>query len=289
MANSGDGTGSGIAADGSGLDNPNDPAGLGSDQQAAFIRRLGSFSQSITFSAAGTYTIGFQAAYRYAHLGMNFGGADPFQVELTQGGTTISLGAFTPTSYLTYQSYLVSFNVSAAGTYTITFAGQSPCDRTSFIDNVWIVAGTAVSATATTVYGYDIHGNLQYVTNALGRGPDNPIASTDYTYDSDGRQLTVTQPSLDGTTQNWPTTYYHYDTNGNVDGIEDARGVAPSNLANLATFDPAHTTKYVYDEANRKIEQILPDPNGGSNTLVTSYFYDASSNLTAVRTPASTA
>ncbi len=82
-----------------------------------------------------------------------------------------------------------------------------------------------------------------------------------------------------------PTTYYHYDPNGNLDGAEDARGNPPSNPADLGAFDGAHTTKFLYDESNRKTATILPDPSGGTNTLTTSYVYDSNSNLTAITTP----
>ena len=92
---------SGIAANGSTLSNPNAPEGT----QAAFIQDSGQFSQTITFSAAGTYTIGFQAAY----YGSN--GADTFQVRVNGQTDT-----FTPTTNSTYQSYYWNtVNISAGG------------------------------------------------------------------------------------------------------------------------------------------------------------------------------
>ena len=96
--------------------------------------------------------------------------------------------------------------------------------------------------------------------------------------------IEVIQPAP-ATGQARPTTYYHYDADGNLDGVEDARGAAPTSPANLATFDPAHTTKYVYDQTDRKIEEILPDPSGGSDTLTTSYTLDGNGNVIAVTTP----
>ena len=56
-----------------------------------------------------------------------------------------------------------------------------------------------------------------------------------------------------------PTTYYHYDPNGNLDGVEDARGIPPGDPENLR-LRSAHTTKYVYDESDRKTQTIPARP-----------------------------
>jgi hypothetical protein len=49
--------------------------------------------------------------------------------------------------------------------------------------------------------------------------------------------------------------------------VTDARG--------NASGDAAHTTHYVYDETNRKIEEVTPDPNGTDSAaaLRTWYYY----------------
>ena len=63
-----------------------------------------------------------------------------------------------------------------------------------------------------------------------------------------------------------------YDANGNVQSVTDPRG---------------YTTNFVYDESNRKTQQILPDPDGSGplTTSTTTYHYDNNSNLIYVQTP----
>ena len=54
----------------------------------------------------------------------------------------------------------------------------------------------------------------------------------------------------------------------------------PSGTSN----DAAHTTQYVYDEKNRKTEEILPDPDDGGPlpSPHTWYYYDGDDRLQAV-------
>ena len=63
-----------------------------------------------------------------------------------------------------------------------------------------------------------------------------------------------------------------YDADGNVQAVTDPRGFV---------------TTYVYDESDRKTQQILPDPDGSGplTSSTTQYGYDSDSNLTSVKTP----
>ena len=136
----------------------------------------------------------------------------------------------------------------------------------------------------TTVTTYNDANDTQSVTDALGTGPGDINHTTQTVLDKLGDTIEVIQPAA-AAGQARPTTYYHYDADGNLDGVEDARGTPPSNLVFLSTFDPAHTTQYSYDQSDRKIAEILPDPKGGSNTLTTSYNLDGDGNVIVVTTP----
>ena len=266
------------------------------------------FSTTGTWTASTSGTGGYDGGYVSASatprsatwtFSQNLTTARYYEVFVTWVGNDANTSA---------AQYTVYDSASAAGTATVN-QKTSPSLSTVFGGGGWyslgrfFISGSALAVTLTgsgsgnlvadavkiievtpTLYGYDAKGNLQYVTvDAL---PDNSSHSTDYTYDNCGRTLTVTQPDPDGTGAiARPKTYYHYDANGNLDGVTDARGAAPGTASDLSTYDAAHTTKYAYDESNRKTSETLPDPNGGSNTLVTSYFYDGNGNVTAVRTP----
>jgi hypothetical protein len=119
----------GISANNSGFTagNPPAPEGL----QVAFLQETGSFSQSVTGWAAGSYTINFLAAQRGNHQASQ----QDFNV-LVDG---VVVGTFTP-SGTSYQSYSTSaFNVTS-GSHTIVFQGLDSAggDNTVFIDNVTI-------------------------------------------------------------------------------------------------------------------------------------------------------
>jgi hypothetical protein len=127
---------SGVSANGSGFTsgNPNAPQG----SQVAFLQRTGSFSQSVTNWAAGSYTISFQAAQRG-----NYGTqAEDFQVQVDG----VVVGTFTPSSS-TYSSYATASFSVAAGAHTIKFVGLDSVggDNTAFIDAVSIATVPAPS------------------------------------------------------------------------------------------------------------------------------------------------
>ena len=135
----------------------------------------------------------------------------------------------------------------------------------------------------TTLYGYDAQGNLQYVTDTLGTELGDPNHTTEYVYDSLGRKIEEILPDPDGDGPlGRPTTYYHYDANGNLDWATDALGTEAE--------DPNHTTEYIYDEAGRLIQEILPDPDGDGplDAPITRYFYDLNGNIRYVVDPRGT-
>ena len=158
-------------------------------------------------------------------------------------------------------------------------------------------------ATVTTVTTYVDSSDKTYVTNAEGAAQaltdgataanlstyiaDHLVNFIDYTTETDcdtlGRTIEVIQPAP-AAGQARPTTYYHYDADGNLDGVEDARGAAPTELANLATFDSTHTTYYYYDESGRKIIE-QDNPGGSLGYVYTWYYYDADNNLQYVVDP----
>ncbi len=117
----------GLSANNSAFTSGNPAAPQGS--QVAFLQETGSFSQPIAGWAAGSYTVGFQAAQRG-----NYGTSrEDFQV-LVDGAV---VGTFTPGS-VAYQSYSTASFTVAAGTHTVAFRGLDTAggDNTAFIDSV---------------------------------------------------------------------------------------------------------------------------------------------------------
>ena len=121
--------GAGISGNNSGFTSGNPPAPQG--VQVAFLQGTGSFTQSVTGWAAGSYVLTFDAAQRG-----NFGVSRQNFNVLIDGSV---VGTFTP-SGTSYQSYsTVAFTVTA-GTHTIKFQGLDSAggDNTAFIDAVSI-------------------------------------------------------------------------------------------------------------------------------------------------------
>jgi hypothetical protein len=124
------GDGAGLAANGSDFGNANAPEG----NQAAFLQRKGSISQTVSL-AAGTYRISFMAAQRP-------GDNQTFQVWVRDSsGSSFLVGSFQPAG-TSYQAYTTDSFPLAAGSYTIEFLGtnsNSPdnsADNTAFLDAV---------------------------------------------------------------------------------------------------------------------------------------------------------
>jgi hypothetical protein len=123
-------SGAGVSANGSAFTSGNPSAPQGS--QVAFIQGTGSFSQSVSGWAAGSYSLSFDAAQR-----ANYGGIENFEVEID--GVVVT--TFTPvgTSYTIYTTPMFTLK---AGTHTISFVGVNSAggDDTAFLDNVTLVA-----------------------------------------------------------------------------------------------------------------------------------------------------
>ena len=120
----------GISANNSGFTSGNPAAPDGT--QVAFLQKTGSFSQSVSNWAAGSYVLTFNAAQR-GNSGIS---RQDFRV-LVDG---VVVGSFTP-SGTSYQSFSTAvFNVTA-GSHTITFQGLNSAggDNTAFVDAVALV------------------------------------------------------------------------------------------------------------------------------------------------------
>ena len=130
----------GISANGTGFTsgNPNAPEG----EQVAFLQKNGSFDQTVTGWAPGTYQISFQAAQR---LNVENGGQD---FEVIVDNTVV--GTFKPTGG-SYQTFTTAAFDIAAGPHTITFKGLDTAtnDNTAFIDAIVVeVASVPIVADA---------------------------------------------------------------------------------------------------------------------------------------------
>lgn len=120
------------------------------------------------------------------------------------------------------------------------------------------VANTGSVLTTTRTF-YDSVGRVQYSADARG-------AVTEYRYDAAGRRTNVLVyaqglglndvPSPSTLTSQPTTTSYTYDANGNQLTVTDAAG---------------HTTRLVYDDANRVKEVKYPDANASTVSRFTYY------------------
>jgi subtilisin family serine protease len=119
--------GSGISGNNSGFTSGNPPAPQGT--QVAFLQGTGSFSQTVTGWAAGSYVLTFDAAQRANYQASR----QNFRV-LVDG---VVVDTFTP-SGTSYQSYSTSAFTVTAGSHTIAFQGLDSAggDNTAFVDSV---------------------------------------------------------------------------------------------------------------------------------------------------------
>ncbi len=160
----------GISANNSGFTSGNPPAPEGT--QVAVIQQTGSFSQTITGWAPGSYRVTFSAAQRgnYQASQQNF--------DVLVDGVVV--GAFTPsgTSYHSYSTAV--FNV-AEGTHAIRFQGldSAGADNTAFIDDVSIVPtgvwdpGFEQTSVGAGRYAYDPAGSPWAFSGQTGISANN--------------------------------------------------------------------------------------------------------------------
>lgn len=124
------GGGSGIAANNSAFNVSQAPG-----NQAGFLQGQGStISQTFNFTG-GLFFVDFLAEFRNGYGGNTINVLIDNQ-KLTFGGAD----AFAPSTGLTFSSYKSDALSLAAGQHVLTFAGTSPQDYTTFIDNVSVSA-----------------------------------------------------------------------------------------------------------------------------------------------------
>ena len=152
--------GAGLSGNSSGFTSGNPPVPQG--VQVAFLQTTGSFSQSVSGWAAGSYVITFNAAQR----GNYQASRQDFSV-LVDGAV---VGTFTP-SGTTYQSFSTAAFTVTAGAHTVKFQGLDSAggDNTAFVDAVTVaVAQTTVPAMADPSFEQVVVGSGQFQYRPTG-------------------------------------------------------------------------------------------------------------------------
>jgi len=117
--------------------------------------------------------------------------------------------------------------------------------------------------TRSTIFVYDVRGNVLKLTDALGK-------DTTQTYDMFGRPLVKTEPKDQTAGKLITTLAPTYDANDNV-----TASVAPNGAVNTA----------VYDNADRLASTLAPLDNAGDPERKASYTYDKVGNLLTTTEP----
>jgi RHS repeat-associated protein len=239
------------------------PAGSGGfDSQYSDASGSASAKWAFTNLAAGWYEVfvtwpAFSNNTTAAQFAVSDDGTSRGSVTVNEQVTPPPNATFTDAAWLSLGLFY-----AASGTLNVTLTNGD--------SNYLVADAVRIVQVTPTLTHYDDVNDVQCVTNGQGLNYLDTSHTSETDYDKLGHTIKVIQPAP-ASGQSQPTTYYHYDASGNLQWVTDARGASAG--------DSAHTTNYVYDESNRKTEQILPDPNGGSNTLTTQYFYDSNSNL----------
>ena len=156
-------------------------------------------------------------------------------------------------------SRVVRAEYDALGNQTLT-AAVAAANRTKLGSHGERLSGYDAAADLTTQAAYDMVGNNTSVTD--GRG-----TTTTYTYDALSRLTGVSQPLSTGVTA---TTAYAYDqsvTGGVANAVTSANGV---------------TATSVFDQSGRKLRDVVADPDDATESMTTSYAYDAHGQVTSV-------
>ncbi|MEM8875621.1 MAG: RHS repeat-associated core domain-containing protein [Planctomycetota bacterium] len=140
--------------------------------------------------------------------------------------------------------------------------------------------GAGLQSASHTHYGYDAAGNLAWITEPRGDGPEDFEHTTRFTYDEQNRLILTVGPDPDDPEDPAepkgplpaPTRSSTYDLAGNLETTTDELG---------------RTTRFEYDELNRVELEVAPDPDGAGalTSPETSYVYDANGNLASVTDP----
>ena len=154
---------------------------------------------------------------------------------------------------------VVRAEYDALGNQTLT-AAVAAANRTKLGSHGERLSGYDASADLTTSSAYDMLGNNTSVTD--GRG-----TTTTYTYDALSRLTGVSQPLSTGVTA---TTAYAYDQS------------VTGGVANTVTSANGVTTTSVFDQSGRKLRDVVTDPDDATESVTTSYAYDAHGQVTSV-------
>lgn len=112
------------------------PDGVQTALLQGYASTLGTMTQSVSFSTAGSYAMRFQAARRYG---------TPQPIRASMDGATI--GTYTPLSN-SFELITTDSFTATAGNHSIQFAAtDNSGDKTTFLDQMTIVGSMAISAT----------------------------------------------------------------------------------------------------------------------------------------------
>ncbi len=277
----------GIEHNGSAWNAPNAPNG----QQAAFLQSnvttgqlaIGAISQSLNFTATGTYNVTFYAAQRVNK------GVLPieFLVDGTQVGSTVS-----PASNSAFTQYTTaSFTISTTGSHTIEFTGvdSTTNDDDSFIDQVGVNAVaspptvatpaaaspspvTTGTTTALSVLGADVSGEstLTYTWATTGTPPATVTYSTNGTNASKNTTATFTAAG----TYNFTVTI-----------ADNSGGTVTSSVSvvvdqNLTAISVTPTTATVIPSQSTQLAAVGLDQFGAAMTSQPSFTWHDTGNGT---------
>ena len=156
--------------------------------------------------------------------------------------------------------------------------------------------GVAGPGGPTTTYTYDAAGNTVSVTDPLGH-------STFFAYDRDGRLVVTADASAQVTNAVWAGGTLTLSSQLGSATFSDASGTVVRGSSTLPgvsnrEYDAAgnrvasvdafgHKTEYVYDQLNRPVTVIEPDPATGAPGAGprTTYVYDAADNTSSITDP----